>query len=359
MMNSKKSSVATSWKYLFILPLFALSMLSLNAIEEKAVQPATPYSGGEIVAPTTEFGDKGLVKKFTINGAGSVDVSTSGGHIHVVGHSGNEATVTVNMHRDGRDIEAGSREWDEAIKEYDLEVALRGNNLVASAKRKSSNKGWNSNTASISFELEIPTDMAGDLSTSGGHIHVENLSGDQKMKTSGGHLEILGISGRVNASTSGGHIKLKDQSGDADVRTSGGMISVSNASGDLLAKTSGGSISLAGINGDVDAQTSGGTIDIRGSAPKIKAITSGGNVSVNLDKVTESIYLKTSGGSIDAQLSSHNNLDLDLKGSKVDVDNLGSFSGSHEKDRVTGKSGNGAIPVYMHTSNGRVSLRFG
>lgn len=33
MMNSKKSSIASIWKYLFILPLFFLSMISLNAVQ--------------------------------------------------------------------------------------------------------------------------------------------------------------------------------------------------------------------------------------------------------------------------------------------------------------------------------------
>ncbi|GLR17158.1 GIN domain-containing protein [Portibacter lacus] len=37
MMNSKKSSIASIWKYLFILPLFFLSMISLNAIQDEAL----------------------------------------------------------------------------------------------------------------------------------------------------------------------------------------------------------------------------------------------------------------------------------------------------------------------------------
>lgn len=36
MMNSKKSSIASLWKYLFILPLFFLSMISLNAVHDES-----------------------------------------------------------------------------------------------------------------------------------------------------------------------------------------------------------------------------------------------------------------------------------------------------------------------------------
>lgn len=39
MMNSKKSSIASLWKYLFILPLFFLSMVSLNAVQDEESLP--------------------------------------------------------------------------------------------------------------------------------------------------------------------------------------------------------------------------------------------------------------------------------------------------------------------------------
>ncbi len=38
MMNTKKSSARSSWKYLFILPLFGLSMISLNAVDQDGIQ---------------------------------------------------------------------------------------------------------------------------------------------------------------------------------------------------------------------------------------------------------------------------------------------------------------------------------
>ena len=49
MMNSKNSSIASTWKYLFILPLFFLSLISLNAVTQNEIKPASEEIGNSLV----------------------------------------------------------------------------------------------------------------------------------------------------------------------------------------------------------------------------------------------------------------------------------------------------------------------
>ena len=54
MMNTKKSSARSIWKYLFILPLLGFSMMSLNTVEQKEQEVAPLLEEGATVHPTEE-----------------------------------------------------------------------------------------------------------------------------------------------------------------------------------------------------------------------------------------------------------------------------------------------------------------
>ena len=73
--------------------------------------------------------------------------------------------------------------------------------------------------------------------------------------------------------------------------------------------------------------------------------------------VKEKLHLNTSGGSIRASIPSDLGMNLDLKGSHVNIQ-LKNFDGSAKKNQVIGTMNGGGIPVYMHTSGGGVSVEF-
>nr|MBX2815577.1 DUF4097 domain-containing protein [Saprospiraceae bacterium] len=205
--------------------------------------------------------------------------------------------------------------------------------------------------------LEVPSNTSTLLRTSGGSIKLTDIDGTHDAKTSGGSIRLEKTRGPVIARTSGGAITVYDQEGTQNLRTSGGRILIENARGAIEASTSGGSIALRDIDGDVDVHTSGGPIKIDGSATKVEATTSGGGIQANVTGIKESIYLKTSGGSIHATLDHSLGMDLDLRGSSVDIE-LENFSGSHKKNKINGTMNGGGISVYMHTSGGKVTCDF-
>jgi len=299
-----------------------------------------------------------LVKSFTVSGDAMLEVTTSGGKINVSGRSGNKVTVTAIVKKGQRELDYDSDAWHEALENFELEIGKEGNKVIASAKRLGkSNWSWGKNNVNISFEVDVPTSISSVLKTSGGAIRLSDVEGRHDAKTSGGSIKLENTGGPIIAKTSGGAISVSNQQGDLDLRTSGGSISVDDAKGMIDASTSGGGITLTNTDGDVDVHTSGGRIKIDGTATKVEATTSGGGIYANVGGIRESIYLKTSGGSIHATLDNSLGMDLDLSGNSVEI-NLENFSGSHKKDKVNGTMNGGGINVYMHTSGGKVECDF-
>ncbi|HEX6982050.1 MAG TPA: DUF4097 family beta strand repeat-containing protein [Balneolaceae bacterium] len=277
------------------------------------------------------------VETFTLDGAGSLNVETSGGFITVEGSSGNTVRVEMYVQKDGQELNP----QDTDLENWDIEISQSGNAINVIAERKDSNWSfWGSNNhASVSFVIYTPDEMSTDLNTSGGHIKVYNLKGDQNVSTSGGHIELANLEGTVEARTSGGHIEIENIQGNLDVRTSGGHISAHHVDGNLKARTSGGHIELAGISGTIEASTSGGSIE------------------ADLQSVGQFVELKTSGGNINITIPEDIGLDLNLSGSYIST-NLNNFSGEIERDEVEGMLNGGGHKITARTSGGIVSLSF-
>lgn len=271
---------------------------------------------------------------FDISGLDNLVVKTSGGAITVYG--GQVSKAKVEMYVKTNWGSKGERSIESRLQNYDIEIVKEGSTLKAQAKREKNGGG---NGLSISFKVFVPENVSTLLHTSGGSIHIAGLIGQNELNTSGGSLKIEQVEGTTHAVTSGGSIKLEQCKGHIDAKTSGGSISVEKGSGEFLLQTSGGSISLDDLEGSVDARTSGG------------------GISADLKKVKGAVNLRTSGGSIHLHMPPNLGLDLDLRGSRVDVE-LTNFTGESHKDKIVGKLNGGGIPVILATSGGGVHLDF-
>lgn len=276
------------------------------------------------------------VESFDLNSPGTLEVQTSGGYISVEGSSSNTVRVEMYVRKNGHNL----LPEDTNLKDWEIDISQSGTTIKAEAKRHGNN--WNlfgGNNISISFVVYTPREMSSDLHTSGGHIKMRGLSGNQEIATSGGHLELANLKGTIDARTSGGHINVSDIQGDVEARTSGGHIEVRNSQGNLKVRTSGGHIELAKISGTVEASTSGG------------------GISADLDAIGKSVRLRTSGGNVDISVPENLGLDLKLRGSYVST-SLKNFSGEIDRDIVDGKLNGGGPLISARTSGGTVSLEF-
>ena len=295
-----------------------------------------------------------ITKNFTMNSPGMLDITTSGGGIAVEGIPGKEAEVEVFIRKEGKTLSPSDPLVQNIREGFVLKMEKNGNDLVLYAKRKENDGRWR--RISISFRVRAPFDMSTDLKTSGGGLKVSNLKGNSHdLQTSGGGIVIEDLSGKTSANTSGGGISVVNQEGDAELRTSGGSIRIIGSRGNIVGKTSGGSITLEDNDGRVDVSTSGGSIRISGKAKAVSATTSGGGITAHITGLSEELFLKASGGRINARLPKGTGMDLDLSAQKINID-VEKFSGSRSRSQVNGAMNGGGVPVRMRASGGNIDL---
>ena len=273
---------------------------------------------------------------FSVSGQARIVSSTSGGNISVNGQQGNEVKVEMFVRQRGRNLTPSDTDLDD----FEIIIEQNGDEITASANRKSSLGGLfsGSSSQSISFVIHAPENSDTDLRTSGGNVSIESLNGAQNMRTSGGNLSISDISGSTEANTSGGNITVNNHEGDLSIGTSGGNLSIVNQTGEVSARTSGGRINLEGVAG------------------KISARTSGGSISAEITEAVELIDLRTSGGNIEASLPAGTGLTLNVQGSRVSSE-LDGLKGSVSSGKIEGTVGDGAVEVNIRTSGGTVRLK--
>ncbi len=156
------------------------------------------------------------------------------------------------------------------------------------------------------FDIKVPKKFNAYVSTSGGDVQIDDMSGYAKVSTSGGDISVAKLYGDMSLTTSGGDIHFAETNGKASVSTSGGDIQSENHKGEVDASTSGGDVKLSVIDGKVNSSTSGGDIKLyyKGSNKGIRLSTSGGDVHVSLPKdFAAAAELHTTGGDITCEIN--------------------------------------------------------
>ena len=305
----------------------------------------------------------------------AVRAETSGGSLTVEGTTDRNAKVEMFVRPNNSNDNLDKAEIEERLRDYDISIDQDGNTIVATAKRRGSNRDDWRRSLSISFKFYTPRAVATDLRTSGGSINLSQLSGKQRFRTSGGSLNLTDVEGDINGQTSGGSINLnRCRTNDRmDLQTSGGSIEAKESSGNMRLHTSGGSIRLTDLRGDIDAQTSGGSVQGSDLTGEIKAGTSGGSVrlsnvsgsvdastsagsvEVSIVKLGEYVRLSTSVGSVRVKMPLDKGMNLNLSGSRVNIpESLSKFDGDIEKNRVRGRLNGGGIAVNISAGMGNV-----
>jgi hypothetical protein len=316
-----------------------------------------------------------LSKPLSAESINEVEAKTSGGGIEVTGVNPSEARIEVYINGNDRHDSYTKEEAQKILdKDYDFSVTVSGNKLSAIAKQKRNfNNDWR-NSISISYKIYVPTSCGTNLNTSGGGISISNLTGVQHFNTSGGGLDVSKLSGKISGRTSGGGITVSDSKDDIDLETSGGGIQAKRCSGEIKLNTSGGSIELNDLSGNIHASTSGGNVDaekvtgelithtsggnmsVTGMSGSLEASTSGGNIDVEITETGKFVKLSNSGGSVHLEVPKGKGLDLDIHGDRIKTEGLNNFSGSLEKESITGTVNGGGMPVDVHAGSGGVTL---
>jgi DUF4097 and DUF4098 domain-containing protein YvlB len=294
----------------------------------------------------------------------SVKVVTSAGGIHVSGEAGQQPRIEVYIQGNNNHDLSKDEIKKRLDEDYDMSITVNNHELQAIVKNKHENMDWNS-TLSISFKIYVPQQVATDLQTSGGGIHLDNLKGKEEFTTSGGGLDINTVTGNIHGRTSGGGIDVRNSGDDIDLQTSGGGITAEKCNGTISLRTSGGGLQLDDLKGTIHATTSGGGIrggniegelitatsgggiDLRNMNCSLDAHSSAGSVNVQIKQVGKYLKLGTSAGNIELELPLKQGLDLNINADRINQHpyNISDFTGDWDKNHIKGTVNSGHINV--------------
>src|SRR3569833_1114246 len=168
-----------------------------------------------------------LTKSLASDGIKKAYVNTSGGSITVSGASGQQPRIEMYVTGNNGTTPSNDEIKRRLSEDYNVDINVSGGVLHASAKRKQDgNCDW-SRQLNIAFRVYVPQITATILETSGGSIHLDNLSGDERFETSGGSLHVDLLTGHIYGRTSGGSMWIQDSKNDIDMETSGGSVHAS------------------------------------------------------------------------------------------------------------------------------------
>jgi hypothetical protein len=334
---------------------------------------AIAVQAGIIHAQSKNEKEPYLTRSLSSDAVKAVEARTSGGSISVTGVTPTEARIEVYV-SGNNNKELTKEEIRQRLDElYNLDISVANNKLSAVARSKETIRDWKK-ALNISYRIYVPQSISSNLSTSGGSIHLNNLSGAQSFTTSGGSLHVKKVSGKVDGKTSGGSIHLEEANDDIDLRTSGGSIHAKNCSGNIRLATSGGSLELDDLKGNIKATTSGGSVRGRGvegelitftsggsinltdMASSLETSTAGGNISVSFKSLGKYVKVHNSAGNIDLTLPKDKGLDLDLSGT-ISKTSLNNFNGKMDDNEVKGKLNGGGVPVTVNAGAGKIRLQ--
>jgi TonB family protein len=164
-------------------------------------------------------------------------------------------------------------------------------------------EGGNVTTGRIRFRgIQHAADApVAKINSQGGHIKVQDVSGDLDAFTAGGHIMVGNIAGNAKLRTGGGHIRAGKIKGTAQLETDGGNITVGEAGAFVAVRTGGGQIDFGEVHGSVHAQTGGGGIRVISVAGPMEVETSGG--SICLTRIRNTVRAETGDGTITAWIN--------------------------------------------------------
>jgi len=230
--------------------------------------------------------------------------------------------------------------------------------VTVTARRKHRFSSWGNDRGKVRYEIEVPTQTALDIDTSGGKISIDGIGSRAKLNTSGGGITVHSLAGDLEADTSGGAISLREVKGRMRVQTSGGGIEGVDLDGQLSAETSGGSIELERVAGDIDATSSGGGIHIIGAGGRVKAETSGGGIEASFTRGNaRGGSLESSGGGIEVSLDPEIGVEIDAEGNDVQTDLPVRIVGRVSRHSLRGSLGKGGEMLRLRTSGGGVWIK--
>ena len=285
-----------------------------------------------------DFGDSEAYKEdfhqtYPLAAGGSVSIETFNGSIELVGWEQNSVEVNGTKY-------ASSRSALDSIK---IDVSSPSGSVRVRASKLSD---FHHNMGAR-FTVRVPKKTMLDLiSTSNGHVRIEDVDGNARLRTSNGAIRVTRLKGELEARTSNGAVEVDYLEGNAKLHTSNGSIRAEVAHGLFEAVTSNGSITARltdpSTTWPVHVESSNGHVDLKIDAkqlPEVRAETSNSSIVLHLP-IGASAELRAH--------TSHSAVSSEFDG--VHIDN------EHGRGEMSGRIGGGGRLIELSSSNGSIKI---
>ncbi len=288
-----------------------VSRIVLSLVFSAAFLPG-PASGADPIDPSPLPGDPGPRASVDRSGALqtrdglTLHLIADVGSVHIVALAPGASAViryTAHIETDARAPLAQS-----LLDHYSLTAKSTASGVeIIGASPSQSGRSESNAQFYVQFELTVPAGYNVDVNTGVGDIETQDIGGNASLITQGGNIRTgrIGFMGMRNVaqghpvaklSTEGGHIQVQDVSGNVDAFTAGGHIVAGNISGDAALRSGGGHIRAGQINGRAQLETDGGNITLKQAGSFVSVRTGGGQI--DFGEVRGSVRAQTGGGGI-------------------------------------------------------------
>ena len=237
-----------------------------------ATTRATPTTGSSAVT-TRSMSDSTFETTVAAHDGGLVrlEMPTGGG---LIVHGWNESRVRMR-------VSLGGADW----RQVRVSLEPTGNDV----KLRSRFLDGGSHSTELYFELWVPRRSDIALSSAGGSVDIDNVSGELTGHTGGGEITIRNVGGSTSLSTGGGDIRVSDSNLDGRVTTGWGRIIVQNVTGNLRGSSpTGGGESLDASGARGAGMSIGGSNDSDWGSSVSRALTSAARTLTSVGRTLNS-----------------------------------------------------------------------
>jgi DUF4097 and DUF4098 domain-containing protein YvlB len=203
-------------------------------------------------------------------------------------------------------------------------------------------------TRSVEVSIDLPAGSHVSAETQMGDVRCTGRLGECRFKTSAGNV-LLDATGPLHLSTSAGHVTVDDVVGDAEISTGTGRVELGRIDGTAVVKNSNGETVIDEVTGDVRIRNANGGITVERAGGGVEAKTAMGDI--RLGEISRgSIVLGSSMGALKIGVAAGTAAWLDLSTGFGHVHNLmDAAAGPDASDRtveVRGRTTYGDITVH-------------
>lgn len=212
-------------------------------------------------------------------------------------------------------------------------------------------------------ESESSTFSGVKISTDDGKIHVGNVNGVIHLNTDNGNIHLSNSMGEIIYSTDDGNLTLENCSGTVRGQTDNGSINIQNGVWDEInVQVDDGNIKINSsevANTEVKIQADNTNVEISlPQSKELQIVTQDGSVNVNTPVIQQEANIRTKNGQIHLTVDPKAPYAIQAKTRNGKINNnLPLQSVKNEpKNELSGKIGNGSIPIKVETQNGSIHL---